>query len=82
MKVVQTTHHQGDIRYGMSSRGIQCSCMSLMSVSWTLFKCESIWDSFDLDCILQKGDILFKSLNNYAYTGMEDIPQEIFIENS
>ena len=66
----------------MSSRGIQCSCMSLMSVSWTLFKCESIWDSFDLDCILQKGDILFKSLNNYGYIGMEDIPQEIFIENS
>ena len=46
MKVVQATHHQGDIRYGMS-----------------FFKSESIWDSFNLDCILQKGDLLFKSLN-------------------
>ena len=35
MKVVQITHHQGDVRYGMSG-GIQCSCMSLMSVHWTL----------------------------------------------
>ena len=80
MKVVQATQHQGDIRYGMSS-GIQCSCMSLMSVCWTLFKSVSIWDSFDLDCILQKGDFLFKSLNKYQYLGMEDLPQEFFIEN-
>ena len=53
MKVVQATHQQGDIRYGMS-RGIQCSCMSLMSVCWTLFKTESMRHSFDLDCMLQK----------------------------
>ena len=31
MKVVQATHNRGDVRCGMS-RGIQCSCMSLMSV--------------------------------------------------
>ena len=55
-----------------------------MSVCWTLFKSVSIWDSFDLDCILQKGDILFVSPNNYRYRylGMEDLPQEFFIENS
>ena len=56
---------------------MQCSCMSLMSVCWTLFKFVSIWDSFDLDCILQKGDFLFKSLNKYRYLGLE----EFFIEN-
>ena len=56
--------------------------MSLMSVCWTLFKPASIGDSFDLDCILQKGDILFKPLNNYIYLGVEDLPQEFFIENS
>ena len=81
MKVVQATHHQSDIRYGMS-KGKQCSCMSLMSVCWTSFKSASIWDSFDLDCILQKGDLLFKSLNNYRYLGMGVLPQEFFIENS
>ena len=66
------------------SKGIQCSCMSLMSVCWTLFKSlfNYLWDSFDLDCILQKGDLLLKSLNNYRYLGMEDLPQEFFTENS
>ena len=78
MKVV-TSHQQGDIIYGMS-RGIKCSCMSLMSVFWTLFKSANIWDPFDLDCILKKGDLLFKSLNNYRYLGIESLPQEIFIE--
>ena len=29
--------------------------MSLMSVCWTLLKSVSIWGSFDLDYILQKG---------------------------
>ena len=80
MKVFQATPHQGDIRYEMS-RSIQCSYMSLMSVCWILFKSVSIWNSFDLDFILQKGDILFKYLNNYRNLGMEDLPQEIFIEN-
>ena len=59
MKVAQVTHHQGDIRYRMA-RGIQCSSMSLISVCWTLFKSVSIWDLFDLDCILQEGVVLFK----------------------
>ena len=52
-----------------------------MSVCLTLFKSVIIWDSFDLDSILQKRDIFFKSLNNYRYFGMEDLPQEFFIEN-
>ena len=64
------------------SRGIQCSGMSLLSVCWTLFKSASIWDSFDLDCILRKEDLLFKSLNNYRYLGMADLPQESYTENS
>ena len=56
--------------------------MLLMSVWWALFKSGSIWDSFDLDSTLQKEDLMFKSLNNYRYLGMEDLPQEFFIENS
>ena len=52
-----------------------------MSVCWALFKSVSIWNSFDLDCMLQKEDLLFKSLNKYRYLGMENLPQEFFIEN-
>ena len=69
-----------EYKYGMS-RGILCSSISLMSVCWT-FESASTWDSFDLDCRLQKGDLLFKSLNKYRYLGMEDLPLEFFIENS
>ena len=53
----------------------------LMSVCWIFFNSASICHSFDLDCILQKGDLLFKSFNNCRYLGMEDLPQEISIEN-
>ena len=35
--VVQATHDQADARYG-ASQGIQCLCMSLLSISWALFK--------------------------------------------
>ena len=75
IKVVQATHHQGDLRYG-TTRSIQCSCMSLMSVSWTLFRSPGRWDKLDLDGILGEGDQLFKSLCKFRYHGMKDLPQE------
>ena len=37
---------------------IQCSCLSLTSVTWILFECPGMWDTYDLDCILGKGDRL------------------------
>ena len=62
IRLVQATHHQGDVRHGtdMVHLGVQCSCMSLISLSWILFKSPGLWDKFDLDCILGKGDQLFK----------------------
>ena len=45
-------------------------------------KSARVWDSFDLDCVLQKRHLNFKSLNNYRYIGIVDFLQEIFIENS
>ena len=51
--VVQASHHQADARYGASWE-IQCSCMSLMSINWTLFKLPHFWDLIDLDSILPK----------------------------
>ena len=64
MKVVQPTHQQGDIIYG-TVKDVECLCISLMSVFGTLLKSASLSNSFDLDCILQKGELLFKFLNNY-----------------
>ena len=52
--------------------------MSLASVCWTSFKSTSICDSFDLDYILQKGDLLIQSLSDYRYLGKDDSPQKFF----
>ena len=55
--------------------------MSLMSVSWTLFKCPGLWSTFDLDCILGKEGQVFKFIFKFRLVGVEDLPQESMIEN-
>ena len=80
IKLVQETQYRGDVRYG-ASLGIQCSCMSLVSVIWTLFKSPGLWDKYDLDSILDKGDQLFKLIGKFRYFGMKNLPQEFSIEN-
>ena len=79
IKVVQATHHQGDVRYGIST-DIQCSCMSLISVSWTLFRCPGQWDKLDLDGILGKREQFFKSPGKFRYLGIKNLPQEFLTE--
>ena len=39
------------------------------------------WDKFILDCMLGKGDQLFKFTGIFRYLGMEGLPQEFLIEN-
>ena len=74
IKVVQATHHQGDVRYG-ASRFVQSSYISLISMSWILFKSPGLlWDKFDLDSILGKVDQLFKIISKFRYLGMEGLP--------
>ena len=80
IKTVQVSHHQGDVRYG-ASRSIHCSCMSLISVSWTLFKSPGLWNKFNLDYILGKRDQLFKLIGKFRYLGVEDLPHKFMIEN-
>ena len=55
--------------------------MSLISVSLTLFPSPGIWDKFYLDCILGKGDELFKCIGQFRFLGIEDLPQELLTEN-
>ena len=81
IKVVQATHYQGDVRYG-TSRGLQCSCMSFMSLSWRLFKSPGLWDKSDLDCILSKEYQSCKFISKIRYLGIEDLLQEFLIENA
>ena len=70
IKVIQATRYQGDIRYSVS-RGIQCSYMYFISVSWTSFKYPGLRDIFNLDPILIKGIQLFKFIDKVRCLGME-----------
>ena len=67
-----------DLRYGATAR-IQCSCMSLMSVCWRTFISVTTWDGAHLDMILENGDRLFKSLNQYILLGVDDLPGTVNI---
>ena len=80
-KVVQATHHQGDAKYG-ESRGMQCSCMALMSVGWTLLKPISRWHTSDLDDILLNGDLPFKSISKLRYLRIDHMPNRVKVKNS
>ena len=61
-KIVRAIQLQADFCFGAIA-GIQCSCMPLMSMYWSIFISVTTWDGPDLDMILENGDRLFKSLN-------------------
>ena len=54
---------QGKVRSG----GIQCLCMSFITVSRRLFKSPSLWSKPDLEWILGKEDQLFKFIGKLKY---------------
>ena len=75
-KIVPGIHHHGDICYGTTA-SIQCLCISLMALCWSLIKSISRWDSIDLDQVTGKGDELFKPLNKLKLLGVGDLPTKI-----
>ena len=80
LMVVQVSHHPADAWYGVSL-GMQCSCIPLMSINWTLFKLPQFWHLIDLDSILQKWGELFKSVNEFRFPGVEGLPHRFLTEN-
>lgn len=70
-----------DVRYG-TSRSFQCSCISLISLSRTLFTSPGLWDKLDLDFALGKGNHLFKSIGKFKHLGIEDLAQKFLIKIS
>ena len=80
-KIVRASHHQGDTRYGIT-RGLQCLCIALMPICWTLFKRVILWDSFELDSILENGDQLFKDINLLRYLSVDDLPRHFILKDT
>ena len=79
IQVALATHHQGDVRYGTSR--LQCLCILLILASWTFFRSPGLWSKLDWDAILDKWNLFFKSPGKFRYLGIEDLPQEFFIED-
>jgi len=71
IKAIQGTFHQGDNKFG-ESVGKQCTCCSLFSIVFTVLKHPGNWNSHDLDFIVEKGDEIYKSLNQNDYLLLTD----------
>ena len=52
---VLRSFHQGDKRFGETA-GIQCACIALTELCWSVMRKVSIWRASDLDYILESGD--------------------------
>ena len=46
--MVEASHQQADARYDGASRGIQCSCIPLMSNSWDFIETSIIYHAFGI----------------------------------
>ena len=57
------------------------TALSIRDYAIVSVKSPGQWDKFILDCILGKGDQLFKFTGIFRYLGMEGLPQEFLIEN-
>ena len=60
---------------------MQCSCISLTSINWTLFKLPQFWHLINLDSVLQKSGELFKCVNEFRFLGIEGLPHGFLTEN-
>ena len=65
-----------------NSAGTQCSCNALFAICFSIIKKVSIWKSWDLDCILEHGDELFKSVGIPRALSMNELPNNVAVENN
>lgn len=56
--------------------------MSVISGTWTLFRSPGLWEKYDVDCILAKGNQLLKFISKFRYLGIKDLPRKFFTYNS
>ena len=66
------SYHQGNLKYGETA-GIQCTSNTFIAVCFSAVKNVSILKSWDLDFILDQGDILMKSLSLYHALALDEL---------
>ena len=60
-KSVLGSFNQGHPKFGATA-GIQCACNALYTICFSTIKNVSIWKTFDIDYILERGDETVKIL--------------------
>ena len=76
LKVVKASYHQGNSRFGVTA-GSQCACNSLFALAWSIIRKVFLWNTFDLNYILEHGDLMYKSLNLIRPLAIIDLPCNI-----
>ena len=56
-KVIKATFSQGHPKF-VRTTGIQCTCISLISICFSIFKAVSRWSKHDIHCVLEENRAL------------------------
>ena len=65
----------------LATRGIQCSCISLYGICFSVFKSVSRWNINDLEYIVEKGDLLYKMQNTTQFLCCPELPRSVMVES-
>ena len=79
-RVIQASFHQGNEKFG-STKGIQCSCISLFTITFSAFKNVARWNCHDLEYVIEQGDALYKTTGRTDFLACTDLPKDLLIEN-
>ena len=80
-KSIQACHHQVHLKY-RESAGMQSTSNAYFSIAYSVIKKPSIWKSWNLDYILEQGDILFKCPGIGQPLTVDELLFNFKIENS
>ena len=62
--------HQGDKRFGETA-GMQCACMALTALCWSVITEVSIWRASDLDYMLESGGKVSKNVGIFSLLSVD-----------
>ena len=79
LTVIKASFNQGNDKFG-HTKGIQCSCISLFAVSFSVFKNVARWTCHDLEYIVEQGDALYKSTGSTNFLSCPELPRNLYIE--
>lgn len=80
LNCIQASFNQGHEKFG-ETRGIQCTCIALYNICFSVFKDVSLWNKNDLEYIVEKGDELYKSQNTLRYLSCLELPRNVQVEH-